>query len=853
MKSKLFEHFIIVFILALFSVYVCLELSLNVLLIDLYAQPIQQVFGEFSLNAERLELFGRVLSGFGLALCITTFFVNSKRVKTLLPSLADKDDKYVNKQLNWKIRPLVLLVAWALIIPSLRVAVDTAVNITSNEGKLGAVRAIVYKEAYLAEVVSIEGFPELDNIASDPNRKQLMVAMIPSLAYLSTGFNSLIGSNLESMANQFLLSRQEDVFIAEALPRIRQFDRVYEQEFSQYKQASKEYVTAFKRENNYALIEAERVALLKQANTNISDHWKEYSEALLTAGEFRESYATDDESVLRKEFSEFKRRYWDSDCKRDCRDRNRQLFADYINNLKFEDGEPFGIYLAPDEINASKVFKSKYNLLGMFDRGRVNYLHRHYGIPEDMEYEQYLSSTIATQIAISTFKSGIVNVSNDWTFDDHQQLRNAIEAKYKGRAKAIWNEYLASSQFKLPKPRLDRVAFARSDVVKQFASDSLGPFYLSSFTPGISEQNYKKKWLDQQDNISFIKMVTSTAATAAFSPGGSMHKLGKDAVTLAVIPPFSIVASLFAIGGLFLKIGLYLYPRHKGYLSVAIVGGVLAFALPVGASLNSKSAYNQMMANFADTYSTESLLDQGFTMGFGYVMDIENGIHSTYRRLAVIGVVAELLYANTDTQDAATGEIISRENPFRIYDDFAHKQLQFIPKLLGFQEVVSPFDTNITVLKQDLNVGAYMGVRLADNKVKSVSMPNFLEHTNIGVLAEQKYFYKPKVSELATNFISNYDDPIYWFNLSQGSVGKKSVIDKLETNMVSYLNNNEETLALLNSLKSKGHNNLILLELENSKRYRCFMLKSLDAAAISQSISLNTFDYQELPKCKATI
>ncbi|PKG56435.1 hypothetical protein [Shewanella sp. GutDb-MelDb] len=863
-SSKFSNHVKIVLLLLLFVVYVCLELSLNILLIDMYAQPIQAVFGEHRITAERLELFGRTLSGFGLALAVATFipatlFNRLIRDETKKVEAGKTLDPKTAQLINGVFRPLILVLVWALIIPCLRIAVDGVVDTTSNDKKLSAVRAIVYKEAYLAETVAIEGFPEFDDIVSDPKRKDLMVALIPSLAYFSAGFNKLIESNLENMADQFLLNRQEVAFITEAIPRIRQFDRTYKQELARYQKANKAYLVALKKENNYSLIEQERVALLNQANDSITNHWKSYSQALLDADNYRKDVAEDANNPIRKGYSSVKDDYFSSSCKSACRQQLKVDFAKYLSTLKYDTGESFGVYLTADDITVAKMLKSKYYLMSMFERGRIKYIHRLYGIPEEMEYEQYNDSPQALTVAVDVFNKQGVKVANDWTLSDQRGLHQAIEAKYKGRAKALWNEYRKNARFSVAKPRLDRVGFARLPQVTKYAKKTLGNYYLAEFTPSISERKYKKLWLAKQDNISFIKMVTSTAATAAFSPGGSMFMLGKDAVKLAVIPPMSIAASLLAIFLLFIKLGVYLWSKSKSYLTLAMLAGAIAFGVPVGASVTDKNAYHVMMGNFAEAFSTVDPFDRFFTLGFGYVLDVENGIFQTYRDLSVVRLVGQIIkyrppYQPQESNQPVETIALEHEQYFlRAYDDLAYAWLSFLPKHYGFGEVIKPFDTNITVLKQDMNVGAYIGVRLENEKVAAVNMPNFLQNSDIGLLAEQKFFYKPDVVGLVSEFASNFDDPQYWLQLGQGDVGKESLIQKLEVNMTAYLNHQPSTLSLLNTLHKKGQNNLILLELKRTKKYRCFVLGVVDAQMISDSINVNFFDYEELPKCKAVL
>ena len=260
-KHTITEHFTkhlkLIVLLVCFSIYVAFELSLNLLLIDLYSQPLSSIMGDKRIAAERLELFGRVLSGFGLALAIVSFVKPTKF--NILGGAANATDTQINEQGKWLVRPLAFLLIWLLIIPFLRLSVDAVVDTTSNKRKLAAVRAIVYKEAYLAQAVQIQGFPEFDEIAQDEARRDLFIALIPSLAYFSTGFNSLIESNLENMANHYLLNRQEEVFLNDGVTRIRQFDRLFQEEYSLYRRANEAYYKLYNQEKDFSKIDFELI------------------------------------------------------------------------------------------------------------------------------------------------------------------------------------------------------------------------------------------------------------------------------------------------------------------------------------------------------------------------------------------------------------------------------------------------------------------------------------------------------------------------------------------------------------------------------------------------------------------
>lgn len=855
MLMRLGFHVKILILFALFIIYVGLELSLNMLLIDIYAQPVQDVLGEHKLTAERLELFGRTLSSFGLALAIISFlppqlFSFFSENQESSGDTSNSPQKKLFKSLL--LRSLVFFVFWILLIPSFRLLIDGFVGSTSDEKKLSAVRAITYKEAYLADAVSIEGFKAFNDIASDNDRKDLVVALVPSLAYFSTGFNRLLESNVENMADVFMKNRQKGSFSLEAVPRIRAFDSLYKKELSIYEKTNKIYVEAKLKENNYELIDRERIALINEANLRITNQWKVYAEELLNAESYKEEYAKNTQiQITFREYRNASRK----NCNSSCVKANKQAFAQYLNNLTFEGGKSFGVNLTSDDIDFSKLFKSDINLRVMFTKGRKKYLHSTFGIPEEMEYEQYNQSPSAASVALNYFKKQNLVLADDWTIHDTNGLRQAIAQKYQTRAKVIWDEYTNDSQFDVKLPGLDRVDFARQEVVSATAKKMLGNYYLPSFNPGIAESKFQVLWLKSQDNISFIKMVTSTAATAAFSPGGSMVKLGEDAVKLAVIPPVSIIASLVAIFLLFGKFCWYLAAKSKAYFVIVLATGIIFLGLPTYNSVMDDNSYNRMMSGFATDFNSTDPLDSALTSAFGYVLDFENGIFESYRDLDFIAEVARVIRVKSIEADGSSTELVPTQGLaiLRQYDNLIHQTFSFVPKILGFGEVKEPFNANITLLKKDLNVGAYLGVRLKNQKVESVSMPNFMRGTDIGLLAEQRFFYNPDWSSLVQDYYSNMDDPSYWLEVVQGDIAKESVMTKLESNMAVYLNQNASTLALLNQLHKKGSANLILLELEGNSKYRCFVMGTVTAQMISDSIKANRFDYQELPKCQATL
>ncbi|MGB0215893.1 MAG: hypothetical protein ACPF9E_10595, partial [Alteromonas oceani] len=849
-----FSHVKILVLLGLFALYVCLELALNVLLIDMYANSFELVLGDYKLSAERLELFGRTLSGFGLALSCVAFFpfhtIPALTSAKLIKEGEAPQPHHLNPLAKWCVRPLSLLLLWLIFVPGLRLAVDIKVDQTTNEQKLSAVRAVVYKEAYLAQAVSIENFPEFDEIVSDPKRRDLMVALIPSLAFFSNGFDQLIANNLNDVANNFMLNRQEDDFIQNAIPLTREFDATYETEWQRYQTATAAYEVAYQKENDHYAREQERVAVLKEGNDFVNRVWQRYAEELNKASSYREEYAANE--TIRGQFRSVRDKAMKSSCRSACEKSYREAFAQYLNELKFEDGGGFGIYLTEEDVILNKIFKSKTTLEMMFSRGRKNYLARSYGIPEEMLYEEYLTSGIAQdhlrQYLVDTKELAL---PDNWQVDDMQALIDAIASKYEGLAAREWQRYLESSELDFAEPGLTRLQFATHPKITQLAQQKLGRYYLASFTPGISESRYKTLWLDSQDNLSFIRMITSTAATTAFSSGGSMFELGRDAVKLAVIPPLSIFASLVAVIMLFIKISRYLAFKKPGYMLLVLVAAIGGLGIPTYNALMQDNAYHEMTTRFARQVSQENQHDQAFTTLFGYFLDIESGLYERYQNLKLVRQVRNQIFIAPPEQNSE--DVTHTPGPLRHLDNRLYPLLAWVASLQLDQDVVKPFDANITVLKQDLNVGAYLGLYLNKNTVTGVEMPNFMNDTDLGLLAEQKYFYQPEWHKMAYEFVNNADDHEYWLSLAQGELGKESLIDNLERRMSVYLNQKPHLVELLNQLKGQGVSNLILVKLNEQSHYRCFVLPAIDANMIYQSVRSSFTDFQELPDCKVSI
>ena len=212
-----------------------------------------------------------------------------------------------------------------------------------------------------------------------------------------------------------------------------------------------------------------------------------------------------------------------------------------------------------------------------------------------------------------------------------------------------------------------------------------------------------------------------------------------------------------------------------------------------------------------------------------------------------IGDVAKAFGIRSGKRASETHDLVLA---IRSYDDSIYQMLDWLPEKFNTGEVVEPFDANVTLLKRDHSIGAFLGLYFQGEKVKGVRMPNFLADSDMGLLLDQKLFYSADYGSAVKSFIDNYNDPSYLLGISDGSVLKTSAISKLEKLMTSYLNKNKTFAGSLKVLKDSGHANLVLWQPSIGANYRCFTLPSITSDKLSEALIRNNVGFKELPNCQ---
>ncbi|TBX23586.1 hypothetical protein TK45_05560 [Bowmanella sp. JS7-9] len=835
-----------------FILYVGLELAFNLSLVDVYSKSLNTVLGGWKPAAEQLELWGRVLSSFGIAFSLISFTPLHKFKNPL--NEWDPENKSQKMLAVWLYRPVVFFLLWALLIPTQRLLIDGWVQSTTDEQKLSAVRSIAYKEGYLANRIEIENFSDFNQIAKDPERRDLVVSLIPSLAYFSNSFNKLIASNTESIANAYLSNNQKERFANEGLPRLREFDALYQRELALYTDTQNRFFTAQNRTLSEDNILREANSLASAANQYVSEQWNQYVEQEALVREAFDEVSRN--KTLRDTYLKYKDRYETKGCGESCKASVRSQLANYFNGVTYQNGQGLGVRVLPEhiQIESDKVFKTKYRVELTLQRGRRQVLKETYRLTdevieaEDKGWEVFKVSDAPRRLQLDYLKRSGVNLPDNWQASDFDAIKQSIREKYQRQVQTIWQDYVSQSKFALQDKSLGRVDFAKHPTITSYARNLLGQYYINDFMPGLPESTYISRWIKQQENITFIKMVTSTAATAAFSPGGPLFDIGNDAIRLSVIPPLSITISFIAIFLLTIKFGGYFWKGQRVYLLVVAPVILALFVVPVFKSVTTKNSYHLMMAEFAQTFNHGDSVEALKTKAFGYILDFENGLYSSYKDLAYVDSLKDAFGINQ--QGHIDSSIRNASTVIRAFDDFAYPYLSWLPEHFETGEIVAPFDANITILKRDHNVGAFFGVYQDHGRVSGVKMPNFLAHTGIGFLFEQRLFYQRDVVSQANDFFQNYDDPKYLLNMAEGGGFRSSGIEQMEAAMVTYLNQNPRFTQSLQALRESGFNSLVLWQSASGQNYQCYAVQSMSSHMLYQMSGGDAVTYKKLDNCQ---
>ena len=859
------KHLKYCLLLAGVFIYIGLELSLNFSLIDIYSQPLEEVFTQHADAVGRLDLYARGLSALALALFIIPFI-------PLPGALSVEQVKYSETEPNnrgsfssiWRgvfstrllPKAFIFVAIWLALVPVLRLVIDGFIDSqASAEARLSSVRAVIFKEGYAAGAIEIENGQSFNTLAEDETRSNLIIATIPSLAYLSPSFNRLIEQNLDNMAASYMKGAQEADFDKYGLPRLEAFDELYEQEWQQYKQAKREYLSASAKVKDNTAIANEVREHLSAINSWLVGYWNHYR--TMSSEKHQDVYAgLANLPNIQASHKAFKAQFDASDCDAACKEKVKIAQADALNNFKFSSGDGLEIFVKPEHIDFEDTW-GFYNVTArleeIFRKGRQAWLDDTYGFAGFDTVDEFRATDKFRKRAILVLKERGIELPPDWQLNQTRILAEKVkqqsQVEAQAAAKAVWLEYISASKLKIEATTLDRIDFANHPAIVSVERDMLGEFYVEGSSLALSRDDYKNAWLKQQDNISFIRLITSTAAVAAFSPGGALYEMGEDAFRLAIILPAIIALSVFTILAMCGRVVGYFFRRNWYYCTVSGVVFILLLLAP--AILNDDRIYRSSMSEFAKNLPKENKLEQALYPLYGDFLDYNLSLINHYHDLAFFSDVrlGEATPGKYQQSAVFGGQVVSAIEKF---DNWAVERLSWVPDLLLSPEQ-NHYDLHIALLRRDKSIGVYMGVELDGNKVTGVKLPNFLADSDLGVLLEQRFFYQPDRVQLAMKFAKDYNDENVLFDIASGKFGKENAIAKIERRLIKLFNQRPLLLTAMLRTQEIGHKNLFLIQTSADEDYHCFSAPTIDVSSISEIIAQKNIVNNKIENCRMAI
>ncbi|TMN71982.1 hypothetical protein CWB85_08970 [Pseudoalteromonas sp. S1727] len=161
------------------------------------------------------------------------------------------------------------------------------------------------------------------------------------------------------------------------------------------------------------------------------------------------------------------------------------------------------------------------------------------------------------------FKSKGLNLPDNWTIAQRTTFAAAVHTKVTAQANAKWRQEMAQRGLSL-EPNLSWVQFQLHPQIQSRIADRMGDLYVKNIRADWNKKSFKEHVLDP--NIAkrtdkYMAMLNSSEGK--FADGGEFAQYGKQALRSVIIPPISMSLSLFLICLTFSKLPLKLWQLIK--------------------------------------------------------------------------------------------------------------------------------------------------------------------------------------------------------------------------------------------------------------------------------------------------
>ncbi|MBQ4832090.1 carboxypeptidase regulatory-like domain-containing protein [Pseudoalteromonas sp. MMG010] len=161
------------------------------------------------------------------------------------------------------------------------------------------------------------------------------------------------------------------------------------------------------------------------------------------------------------------------------------------------------------------------------------------------------------------FASKGLTLKSDWNINQRQVFAQAVSAKVTKEANLQWQNEMRKRGMNL-KPNLSWIEFQLHPQIQAKIAERMGDLYVKNIRADLNKKNFKNQVLDpniQKRTDKYLAMLNSSQGK--FADGGEYAQYGKQALRSVIIPPISMSLSLFLICLTFSKLPLKLWQLIK--------------------------------------------------------------------------------------------------------------------------------------------------------------------------------------------------------------------------------------------------------------------------------------------------
>lgn len=830
-------------------IYIFLEITLNFSLVNIYSQPIADLFSDPDLleQSHNIEIYGRLISSFGISLLLFNFVYKkfSYILIKILPFLTRIKD-------TLPLKATVFAFLWISLVLLFRFSIEVWVHQSSEQTKLDSVRAIMFKELYNSGKLDAPDLTVLNESYNDPLQKKILTALIPTLAFIFPQINKNIEDKTDEIAASLINNNELKKYEDKVYPILIANKRLADEEFDLYVKEKKAY-----NKINWVLSDKNKInkfrnEKLKEVDSYLEKRWIKYSTSIDNISDYSEAKAV----KLIKTYKRLESLYLDKKCYRKnekyCQANIYRVWDKALRKENIPVKDPKFWFntswwdllvklttLVPSVLESvacdvivkanspycgvlKKHFESLYGLIKVT---RADTLLAEYPFGLDLDREEFLEEEAVVQSAANMLRKQNIRVPLSWTKDKKVTLHKALQVYLKAENANIQRRYNKKSQLDLSLQRYNitsRLEFYKVRALQNRFKRSLKRYYYPGYIPQHSNAKAFRGWqgTKRQTNLDLVRMLTYKAEYG-FKPGGMFYQLGIDAVKFSIIPTVSIVLSVIGVLSIFIKLLLLpIYnsthgqrtvftPNLKFWMlyTIAIAGLVLYTPL-----INKYYIKNISMELAVPNTNVSGVIHNVKGFGFGYVLDAQSNLFKVAGglNLDLLSLIPSRHFDSIKSVDNLIFDELS---------EYSHYSL--------LTDKIKNTDINVTIYRKEYDVLMAMGLAIDNNKkITGVSVPIAFDNKELDVLFDTKLLYGS--TDYKSLFLASLKDarsPDFWVDIASSAQLQRSMKDVLESKMLVYLNQNypKGTSSLRFMPKNISTGNIVLVNLSRS-RYDCYYL-----------------------------